>query len=99
MYASDHGLEELARRRGEEEVSLAWLAEQLRTYLDLHPGDEDASNDAVYRLLSEKLDKNNNGVIDNEFNFNDTTMFFETQGLIGVQSLWGPAIINIIVWI
>jgi hypothetical protein len=44
MYASDHGLEELARRRGEEQVSLAWLAEQLRTYLDLHPGDEDAVN-------------------------------------------------------
>jgi hypothetical protein len=44
MYASDHGLEELARRRGGEQVSLAWLAEQLRTYLDLHPGDEDAVN-------------------------------------------------------
>ena len=44
MYASDHGLEELARRRGEERVSLAWLAELLRTYLDLHPADEDAVN-------------------------------------------------------
>jgi hypothetical protein len=44
MYASDHGLEELARRRGEEEVSLAWLAARLQTYVDLHPGDEDAIN-------------------------------------------------------
>ncbi len=44
MYASDHGLEELARRRGEETVSLAWLAATLQAYLDLHPGDEDAIN-------------------------------------------------------
>jgi hypothetical protein len=44
MYASDHGLEELARRRGQEEVSLTWLAEQLQTYLDLHPADEDVIN-------------------------------------------------------
>ena len=44
MYASDHGLEELARRRGDETVSLAWLAATLQTYLDLHPGDEDAIN-------------------------------------------------------
>lgn len=44
MYASDHGLEELVRRRGEEEVTLAWLAEQLQTYVDLHPRDEDVIN-------------------------------------------------------
>lgn len=44
MYASDHGLEELARRRGGEEVTLAWLAERLQTYLDQHPGDEDVVN-------------------------------------------------------
>ena len=44
MYASDHGLEELARRRGGETVSFAWLAATLQTYLDLHPGDEDAIN-------------------------------------------------------
>lgn len=44
MYNSDHGLEELARRRGDEEVTLGWLAERLQTYLDLHPKDEDAIN-------------------------------------------------------
>ncbi len=44
MYASDHGLEELTKRRGEEEVTLAWLADQLQTYLDRHPEDEDAVN-------------------------------------------------------
>mgnify|MGYP001398706378 FL=1 len=37
MYFTDRGIEELAQRRGEEEVSLAWLAEQLRVFVDLHP--------------------------------------------------------------
>ena len=37
MYFIDRGIEELAARRGEEEVSLDWLAEQLRTFVDLHP--------------------------------------------------------------
>lgn len=42
MYFTDRGLEELERRRGSDEVSLAWLAEQLRIYVDLHPDDEEA---------------------------------------------------------
>ena len=37
MYFTDRGLEELEARRGEEEVSFGWLAEQLRTFVDLHP--------------------------------------------------------------
>ncbi|SDB85724.1 hypothetical protein GA0111570_10598 [Raineyella antarctica] len=37
MYFTDRGIEELAARRGEEEVSFAWLAEQLRFFVDLHP--------------------------------------------------------------
>lgn len=37
MYFTDRGIEELAARRGEEEVTLEWLAEQLRTFVDLHP--------------------------------------------------------------
>lgn len=37
MYFTDRGLEELQDRRGEEEVSFAWLAEQLRTFVDLNP--------------------------------------------------------------
>lgn len=42
MYFTDRGLEELERRRGDDEVTLAWLAEQLRIYVDLHPDDEGA---------------------------------------------------------
>ncbi len=42
MYFTDRGVEELARRRGAETVTLAWLAEELRVYVDLHPDDENA---------------------------------------------------------
>ena len=44
MYESDRGLEELARRRGEEQVTLAWLADVLQAYLDEFPQDEDVIN-------------------------------------------------------
>ena len=37
VYFTDRGIEELAERRGEEQVSLEWLAEQLRGFVDLHP--------------------------------------------------------------
>jgi Family of unknown function (DUF6104) len=37
VYFTDRGIEELAERRGEEQVSLEWLAEQLRRFVDLHP--------------------------------------------------------------
>lgn len=37
MYFTDRGIEELADRRGDEQVSLSWLAEQLRLFVDLNP--------------------------------------------------------------
>jgi hypothetical protein len=37
MYFTDRGIEELEKRRGDEEVSVAWLAERLRTFTDLNP--------------------------------------------------------------
>lgn len=37
MYFTDRGIEELAQRRGEEQVSLEWLSERLRTFVDLNP--------------------------------------------------------------
>ncbi len=37
MYFTDRGIEELQRRRGEEEISMEWLAERLREFVDLHP--------------------------------------------------------------
>ncbi|GAA4807142.1 DUF6104 family protein [Nocardioides caeni] len=37
MYFTDRGIEELERRRGEEEVTLAWLADRLSEFVDGHP--------------------------------------------------------------
>lgn len=37
MYFTDRGIEELQRRRGEEEVSVDWLADRLREFVDLNP--------------------------------------------------------------
>ena len=37
MYFTDRGIEELQKRRGEEEVTLDWLAERLREFVDLNP--------------------------------------------------------------
>ena len=37
MYFTDRGIEELAERRGQDEVTLAWLATRLRDFVDEHP--------------------------------------------------------------
>ncbi len=40
MYFTDRGIEELQSRRGEDEVSLAWLGERLTEFIDLFPESE-----------------------------------------------------------
>jgi len=40
MYFTDRGLKELAERRGDDEVTLGWLAERLREFIDMHPDAE-----------------------------------------------------------
>jgi hypothetical protein len=37
VYFTDRGLEELTQRRGDEEVSLTWLADRMQEFVDLHP--------------------------------------------------------------
>lgn len=37
MYFTDRGIEELERRRGDDEVTLAWVAEQMRAFVDNNP--------------------------------------------------------------
>ena len=37
MYFTDRGLEELDKRRGDEDVTLAWVAEQMQVFVDTHP--------------------------------------------------------------
>ncbi len=40
MYFTDRGVEELAERRGEDQMTLGWLAERLGEFVDLHPDAE-----------------------------------------------------------
>jgi hypothetical protein len=40
VYFTDRGIEELQARRGEEDVSLAWVAARLQEFVDLHPEHE-----------------------------------------------------------
>jgi len=37
MYFTDRGIEELETCKGDDEVTLAWLADQLRAFVDLNP--------------------------------------------------------------
>jgi hypothetical protein len=37
MYFTDRGIEELQARRGDDEVSLDWLADRLQEFVDLNP--------------------------------------------------------------
>jgi Family of unknown function (DUF6104) len=51
MYFTDRGLEELEERRGEDRVTLGWLAERLREFIDLHP-DAESPVDALASWLA-----------------------------------------------
>jgi len=42
MYFTDRGIEELESRRGDEDVTVAWVADQLREFVDVHPEFESA---------------------------------------------------------
>jgi hypothetical protein len=37
VYFTDRGIEELVERRGDDTVSLEWVAERLREFLDANP--------------------------------------------------------------
>jgi Family of unknown function (DUF6104) len=42
VYFTDRGIEELVARRGEEDVTLAWLGDRLQAFVDAHPEFETA---------------------------------------------------------
>lgn len=37
VYFTDRGIEELDERRGDDQVTLSWLAARLRSFVDLNP--------------------------------------------------------------
>ena len=51
VYFTDRGIEELEERRGGEQVSLGWLAERLRDFVDEHP-DAEATVDQLATWLA-----------------------------------------------
>jgi Family of unknown function (DUF6104) len=59
MYFTDRGIEELENRRGEEQVSLAWLADRLRDFTDLNP-DFEIAVDRLATWLA-RLDSDEDG--------------------------------------
>jgi Family of unknown function (DUF6104) len=42
MYFTDQGIDELDERRGDEQVTMSWLAERLRDFVDQNPDFETA---------------------------------------------------------
>jgi hypothetical protein len=42
MYFTDRGIEELVKRRGDEDVTLEWLGDRLQAFVDAHPEFETA---------------------------------------------------------
>jgi hypothetical protein len=57
MYATDRGIEELLDRRGDETVSVEWLAERLRVFVDLNPAFEDAVERVASFLARDDADE------------------------------------------
>jgi hypothetical protein len=56
VYFTDRGIEELESRRGTDEVTLAWLADRMRAFVDDHPDFEDAIERLATFLAREETD-------------------------------------------
>jgi hypothetical protein len=56
VYATDRGIEELLDRRGAETVSMEWLADRLRTFVDLNPEFENAVDRVASFLARDDAD-------------------------------------------
>lgn len=56
MYFTDRGIEELEQRRGDEQVTLAWVAERLQAFVDAHP-DFDTAIDRLASWLARADDE------------------------------------------
>jgi hypothetical protein len=63
MYFTDRGLEELQERRGEDRVTLGWLADRLREFVDLHP-EAESGVDRLASWLARLDDEDLGGVED-----------------------------------
>jgi hypothetical protein len=60
MYFTDRGIEELEDRRGDEQLSVHWLAARMRTFVDEHPEFEDAVERLATFLARDDADEPDN---------------------------------------
>jgi hypothetical protein len=82
---------------------LTYVAGSLPAGLDEY----DAIDDAVYRLLFQRLDRNHDSVIEKldvnhdgvpDTFFNPDKMWFDAQDKLGIQTMWGPEVFKLVVW-
>jgi hypothetical protein len=66
MYFTDAGIEELDERRGGEQVSVSWLAERLRDFVDLNPEFETAVDRLAKWLARLDADSSEDGSADED---------------------------------
>jgi hypothetical protein len=66
MYFTDAGIEELDERRGDEQVSVSWLAERLRDFVDLNPEFETAVDRLAKWLARLDADQSEEGSADED---------------------------------
>jgi hypothetical protein len=64
VYFTDRGIEELEDRRGGEQLSVEWLTARMRTFVDDHPGFEDAVERLATFLARDDADEPDNPRID-----------------------------------
>ncbi len=57
MYFTDRGIEELDERRGDEQVTLSWLADRMRAFVDANPEFEDAVERLATYLARDDTDE------------------------------------------
>jgi len=57
MYFTDRGIEELDERRGNEQVTLSWLADRMRAFVDANPEFEDAVERLATYLARDDTDE------------------------------------------
>lgn len=56
MYFTDRGIEELEERRGDEAVTLAWVADRMRAFVDENPEFENAAERLATFLARDDTD-------------------------------------------
>ena len=71
MYFTDRGIEELEERRGTEQVSVSWLGERLRDFVDEYPESESTVNSLASWLARLDDDADDFGDVDDGVDADD----------------------------